>query len=495
MAAFVRETEAGWEVVEGDRVLSAHASHIEALDAALARNGGRSKDALLRDPDTKDLNGAWRWLHATDVEDAPAYDGARIDETTVAQAVASLNSQPLPRPINGGAPDSPAHSPSGDSIATGYAHHAVTVVDSDGRHGAYVIAELVPSVARVVDSGRVAWTSIGLGGSVGDDATIRDAEFDHLALTNTPAVKTLTSSAAIRKPGERFVAVRTHRVTRAAGPSRNTMPIKTSVRSEIVAPVALRGPALDALTKLCATLGVDLDAEMSAEEWDSPARQALCAVRMIAKAEKVVEGLNGTAATEATEAVRSVRRAITKRAEVSDEDMAAMAKAVGLEAGASMADMIAAAGKMKPAEEPKVEADKPADEATRSEKAIEARIAQLEAQSAKVAMRAHVETEFAKAKAVLPADVGTLVDDLLATRSEALRGRLLTLSVKTAIGAPPATRSVPATGSVDVETDTNAPDVIAKRARDLLPQVRKDHPGEPEHLLVARAQKLAAKSG
>lgn len=428
MAAFVRETKAGWEVVEGDRVLSTHASHIEALDAALARNGGRSKDALLRDPDTKDLNGAWRWLHATDVEDAPAYDGARIDETTVAQAVASLNSQPLPRPINGGAPDSPAHAPSGDSIATGYAHHAVTVVDSDGRHGAYVIAELVPSVARVVDSGRVAWTSIGLGGSVGDDATIRDAEFDHLALTCTPAIKTLTPSAAIRAPGERFVAVRTHRLNRAAGPQRKTAMAENAAPES--APVARAEMADDMHAALMALLEA--------------------------------HGI----APDAPDAAAAVMALVEKLKSEKPEDDAEVEMAEADKAKASAA------------------------EAARSEK-----VAHLEEQVAllRADKEAREDAEFLDgllAPRKLAVKTETRARFLSVLRTDRKTGRDVVRDLVAEMHVPPVTRSVPATGSVDTE-ETADSDALVKRAAALLPDIRKQFPGEPEHLLVARAQRAA----
>lgn len=360
MPAFVRETVDGWEVVEGD-VVTAHDSLVSALDAALSLNGGKTKDAILRDPDTKDPNGAWRWLHATDVEDVPAYDGARIDETTVSQAVASLNGQPLARPVNGMTADSEGHGSAGQTLANGYVHHGVEVVAADGRRGAYVLAELLPDIARNVDSGRIAYTSIGLGGTVSDDGDgIRDAYFDHLALTNTPAVTTLTPSSAIRKAGDRLLAMRS-RIVRAASPKGKAPPmtVKTSVRSEIVKPLALRGAALDALTVLCTSLGVDLDTEMTADEWDSPAKAALCALRQIAKAERIVEGLTG----QTLAAARSARAGIVKRAEVADADLEALAKAVGLEAGASMADILAAVAEMEHVQVDGAAKKAPADDA------------------------------------------------------------------------------------------------------------------------------------
>lgn len=428
MAAFVRETEAGWEVVEGDRVLGTHASHIDALDAALAHNGGKTKDALLRDPDTKDLNGAWRWLHATDVEDAPAYDGARIDETTVAQAVASLNSQPLPRPINGGSPDSPAHTPAGDSIATGYAHHAVTVVDSDGRHGAYVIAELVPSVARVVDSGRVAWTSIGLGGSVGDDAAIRDAEFDHLALTNTPAVKTLTSSAAIRKPGERFVAVRTHRVTRAVRPQRNTMATETAPAAAPVVRAEMADDMIAALMALLDAHGIAADAPDAAA--------AVMALAEKVKSEKPEEG----AEVEASEADKAKESAVEA---ARSEKVAHLEEQVAL-----------------------LRADK---EAREDAEFLDGLLAPR-----KLAVKTETRARF-----------------LSVLRTDRKTGRDVVRDLVAEMHVPPVTRSVPATGSVDTEPGDAGADVSEVAIRAELPQVEKDHPADPRHVKWARARKLA----
>lgn len=495
MPAFVRETSGGtWEVVQDDVVRSTHDSQVDALNAALALNGGKTKDAILRDPDTKELNGAWRWLHATDVEDVPAYDGARIDETTVAQAVKDLNAAPLARPVNGGTSDSPGHGHAGQTLANGYAHHAVEVVASDGRHGAYVIAELVPDVARNVDSGRIAFTSIGLGGSVaeGEDA-IRDAVFDHLALTNTPAVTTLTPSAAIRKAGDRFVAVRTRPINRAAKALRNTM-AKTSVRSEIVTPLALRGPALDALTSLCASIGISIDDELSADDWASPSKEALCALRMIAKSERIVEGLSGASAVAARSARAGIVRSIAKRAEVADADLEAMAKKLGLPAGASFADMVAAIDKMEPKKVPADDAAAAKTEATEAVRAqklvdLETQVATLTADKLAREDETWLDGEATRLGVVVRTETRPKLLKLL--RADRTEGRGLVTEHLSGLPKPPVGTVIRNDGHSTDPLATTATDVTEAAIEAELVAVRSAYPKEPKHMQWARARKAA----
>jgi hypothetical protein len=109
-------------------------------------------------------------------------------------------------------------------------------------------------------------------------------------------------------------------------------------------------------------------------------------------------------------------------------------------------------------------------------------------------MRTSVDTEIAKAKATMPeAERDALVSDLLATRSEPLRARLLSLTVKSAVGMPPATRSLPTGGSVDADPlaigDSGEPSETAIRSE--LAHVEKDHPAEPKHVQWARARRAA----
>lgn len=497
MAAFVRETEGGWEVVDGEAVLSTHVSQRAALRAALATYKPTPKDVVLRTADGEP-NGAWRWIQAATAEDEPASDGKRISEATLDDALAHLNSSPRARVIDGGSPDSETHGSeftAGATLATGWAHGAVRALTSLGRACLYVWAEVLPALADALDTGRIAFASIAVRGRRGDDGEIADARFSSLALTNLAVADDLRPTSAIR--ADEVVEIRITSPIRSL--PEILMPKLTLRAIASHKSLALRGPAADKVIAAAALFGVTPEEEFDAEQYDSPTVAKFCAVRAAAVVEKALEAVPATEAPAARAAVNvAVRSVLGLRAEVADDLLAAyqaLATAHGLAADASAADVTAAAKKMaaeKPEEGAEGSAEKSEAAATRSEKAIEARIAQLEAQSARVAMRAHVETEFAKAKATLPAEIDTLVDDLLATRSEALRGRLLSLTVKTSIGGPPTLRSIPKSGSEDVEADAHAPEMVAKRAAALVPDLRKQFPGEPEHYLVARAQKIAA---
>ena len=488
MTAIVRETSTGWEVVDGTTVTT-HDTQGAALYAALEINGGKTKAAILHDPATKEPNGAWRWLHATDTEDE-AFNGARIDEQTVREAVASLNDSLKAEPINGGTPDSIGHGDAGNTPANGYAHHAVEVVSVEGRHGAYVLAEIVPAVDANIASGRLAFTSIGLGGVVGeDDDAIRQADWDHLALTNKPAVPTLTPSAAIRKAGERIVAVRNRSL-------RGTRPMAgkkmTTVRAELTK-LALRGPALEALTKLCATLGVDLEVEMAADEWDSPVKTAVRAIRELAGMEKTLEALTGAAEP----AARSLVRAVFHRAEVADADLEMLAKALGLEAGAAVADMIKAAEGMEPKKAPA--------EPTEAEKADAAKLAAEKSAGAEslVALRSEVATLRAKDEA---REDAAYLDGLLTLRKMTLRdetrGQMLTVlrtdrkggratveGLVKEIHVPQTGNVVPAGGTSTDPLDAGSDEPTRAQIDAEIALIRSAHPNDPKHILHARARK------
>ena len=508
MAALVRETADGqFEVVDGDDgddVLATFDLQTDALDDALERNGGKTKPARLHDYETKEPNGVWRWLHALDVEDEPV-GGARIDEQTVDEAIASLNNSPRAEPINGGLPDSPAHGPSGDTLATGYAHHAVKTIAADGRVGGYVIAELLPEVDVNVGTGRIASDSIGLSGTVAEEGgPIRDAEFDHLALTGKNAVGTLKPNAAIRA-GERFVAVRSHRLSsRTKG---KPMPVtKTSVRAEIVKPLNLRGVALDALTVLCKSLGVELDTELTSDEWSSPAKAALCALREMAKAERLVESLTGAQQASARSAVRAViAPTLQLRAEIDDAKWGELAKALGLEASASIDDAIAAAGKLKPADDADntdegdmtTEKDKAAAEAkdaARSQKitSLEAEVAGLRAESEARKDAEWLDAEIAKRGATVSSETRSKFERAL--RADRKDGRELVAGLIADLPvAPAAVRKLSSGGGKEIVS--GAPVEVDRARFDALVEskvatLRAADAESPKHHLVARAQKL-----
>ena len=487
MAAIVRETADGWEVVDGTKA-TAYATRREALDAARALLGDDVKQTVLRDADTGEPNGAWRWIHATN-EEAESIDNARIDAVTVRELVDSLNAKTKAEPIVGGTADSPSHINAGNHPANGYAHQAVEVVDADGTHGAYAWSEFVTEVDANIATGRLAWASIGAGGTLNEDGAIRNADWDHVLITNKPAQHNLVSGSAVRTAGERVVAVRSYPLTPRI---RMATKIKTTVRSEL-AKLALRGPALDALTKLCASLGISMDDEMASEEWESPSVAAVRAVRTLAAAEKTLEALTGAPA----EAARSLaRNVIATRAEVADADLEMLAKALGLEPGAAVADMIKAAEGMEP---------KKAPEMTEAEKAEAAKLAAEKSAAGEtlVALRSEVAALRAKDEA---REDAAFLDGVLALRKMTLRaetreqmltvlrtdrkaGRATVEGLVKEIHVPPTGTVVPAGGTSTDPLDeaTNEPTRAQINAEIAL--IRAAHPNDPQHVLHARARK------
>lgn len=297
------DADGTYTVTAGDST-DTHKTLREALDAELAVVATREKSATLRDPDSGELNGAWRWLPATDVEPA-SVGGVRIDATAVAEMASSLNARPGPIPIDGGPTPkgmlpSTVHGTAYDSgtPANGWAHWGVVVLgptDADAK--LYLYAELIPEVARELDAGRIATGSVHFGYATLDGELPRGVELISHALTNDPAVKTLAPANSVRT--DLTLAVRTGRigaVMRARHRTqRNTM-AKTTIRKQLT----MRGPAIDKLAEVAALLGISIDDEMDADSWESPTSEAICAIKSLAKAEKVLEGLPAPAAKTAS---------------------------------------------------------------------------------------------------------------------------------------------------------------------------------------------------
>jgi hypothetical protein len=209
MAIVVRATSDGFEVAEDDRALSTHDTLREALDAARARIATREKTHFLRNPDTGAEHGAWRWLPATE-EEPVAIGGVRIDAKAIEEMAASLNARSTPIPVDGGpTPDghlaSEVHGTAtskGGAPANGWAHWAVVAVGADGVHELYLWAELVPSVAREIDAGRIALGSVHFGFDRLEGEAPRSCVLVSHALTNDPAVTSLAPANSVRV-GER----------------------------------------------------------------------------------------------------------------------------------------------------------------------------------------------------------------------------------------------------------------------------------------------------
>src|SRR5574341_388796 len=272
----------------------------------------KAKNANLRlngEPD-----GKWRWLDATSVADhSEPLPGSgklhRIAERAIWEMAAGLNARESAIPINGGG--APAgykpSAPHGDGVtggdhpANGYAHVGAPVIDAKGRLHLYLFGELLPDIAREVDRGRLAYGSIRVGFTTtdaDDDHAVGGAELISHALTNDPAVTTLTAGSERQPHPHAHVAVRTRR----AGMPENRRTHHTQ-----------RGAAGDKLRELLALLGIEWSAEMEGEGWYSPASDAIAALKSAAKVEDIIAGGGSAPDVPPTELAR---RRVAQRMQV-----------------------------------------------------------------------------------------------------------------------------------------------------------------------------------
>lgn len=298
----------GWDLVG-----SGGGKHCEtlrdALDSALAViTGGRSKPVYLRNPDTGEADGAWRWLPACEEEDAPI-KGVRIDAEALREAAASLNARPTAIAIDGG-PTPPGMLPSevhgtpmtgGATPANGWAHWAVCVVNAAQRTELYLYGELVPVVARELDAGRIGAGSVDLRFQSVDGDAPRGVELASFALTNDPAVKTLMPPNSQRAAEGALFAVRTYRLASTAV-LRGKAPIMSKTKAK---KKTLRGPATDAEAKLFALFGLD----PADEDSDCDLIDAVFRVMQAADLEEAVDAINGVAPLEAPEEMAGTQAA------------------------------------------------------------------------------------------------------------------------------------------------------------------------------------------
>src|SRR6266403_671908 len=286
-------TDGKYTVTAGDSTTE-FTSLREARDAALPTVATFEKTARLRNVDTGELNGGWRWLPACDVE-KHAENGIRIDVQAIDEMAASLNAKPRPIPIDGG-PTPPGMLPSevhgtaltgGGTLANGYAHWGIVVAGPvDDAASLYLFAELEPTVARQIDAGRMAEGSVHFGYAEKSGDLPRGVELISHALTNDPAVQTLAPANSVksaRRLSMLSASLRSaHRSPNFTRTTRTEKPMKkTTVRKQFHA-MALRGPALDKLTSVCASLGIAIDDEMEADSWDSPTIDAISAIKTVA---------------------------------------------------------------------------------------------------------------------------------------------------------------------------------------------------------------------
>lgn len=401
MAVHVTHTAKGWQV--GGEDGSVYASLREALDAARVGVSSESKVPFLRDPDTNEANGAWRWLPASEEEAAPIC-GVRIDAVAIEEMAASLNNRTTPIPIDGGpAPDgmqaSAVHGTASDSgtPANGWAHWGIAVKGADGIVELYLWAELVPSVAREIDAGRIAMGSVHFGCARVDDEKPRGCVLISHALTNNPAVTTLAPGNSVRMWRSRTIAGRVLRAFATTDSGARPMAKKITIRAKLAESVnatlkneSKRGPALAKLTEIALALGVAIDDEMSNDSWESPTVAAISALKQMAAAEKVLEGLPASESEVA--AARAAEEAKEQEPKADEAKRStAVALALGLAEDASEEDILAAiaklTGKDKPADG-EVAAARTATSALRTEvSALRSLVAELEPLRAEKAVR------------------------------------------------------------------------------------------------------------
>lgn len=500
----VVHTAEGWQVAATGDV---HASLRDALDAALASVATHEKPAYFRDDEGAEI-GAWRWLPAVAEEDAPL-GGVRIDATTIEEMALSLNGSTRAIPIDGGTPDSPAHGTMVDpgTRANGRGHWLVTVADADGRAEGYLWAELLPDVAADVDLGRLGEGSVHLRFGRKDGDAMRDVEYASHALLNDPGVVTLAPANSVRGAESAWRSVPMagrampggkRSQTRAAGVSRGTETMKITLRAKLTEATkklaeAKRGPALDKLTEIAAALGVDLDAEMAADSWDSPTVAAISSLKQLASAEKVLEALPAPAASEGGEAAESARAAVAIRS--------AITEALELPEDADEAAIVAAIEALKEKAEAPEEGGGETAEAARRAAKIEQRAKDLAAEVARLS--AELEPlKASEARRAREAEVDTMLAGRVATAKhradilehaelfglEAARGYAKALALPPA-GSPiprgaARSRQAPEASGDDLDAET-----VIVRAREMVPALRAQHPDEPDHVLLSRAMR------
>ena len=486
----VVETESGAEVRLRDADAGeAYPTLRAALDSLLSDNDYRPKRGILRDESGHE-NGQWRWLDATAEESAPAPDGSQVTRDLIATMAARLNAG-SPAPMDGGT--SPAHSQlsATETRSDGYVHTGVEVQDRAGRWHLFVYAETSPDVARDIDSGRLAYGSIGFSS---------DGRLLQHALTNVPAVEGLAPNNSVRA---------------TAGIHFRSMRLTMSDKKHA------RGPALDLLAKIAATLGVSVEDEMSAESYASPVMDALAAIKSAAKTEKALEQAGNPAAPPPAEGMsaapapeqKTPADAPVKRAVPGLEDQAALEAFASSVIGgmqdlfgkpeaspselldlftASLAAFKGALGQGAPPVDAAGDAAAMSQDTAAAARAalteipaLRAKVAALSAEVAKRDTRESIQRRAVEAKATLSGEqLEQLVADTLAVTDTAVRERMIVNALRSSI--------VP-TGDVFARAnkDTTQHADFRSAWRSLLPEIEKANPKLPRQHHVALAQRAA----
>lgn len=291
--AFVREESDGtFTVVDRENGIAsptAYASLVAALDALRSLAGFVEADPTaagstrtrvpLRDAKTREEVGVWRWLDASAEESEPGPDGSRVTAAGIQSMAARLNADAEPAQIDGGVIPglgvSGVHASLKDSgtLARGWAYVGAEWIDATGRSHLALFCEVFPEVDVALDTGALAFGSIGFAWSVDnpDDQVL----IQH-SLTNRPAVPGLVPASAMR------TATTTNGLRYARGPL---------TKVNIMTPdpkTSARGPSADKLAQVQASLGIPPDTkpdDLWCQMWD-----AVSALKQGATLEKILEG-------------------------------------------------------------------------------------------------------------------------------------------------------------------------------------------------------------
>lgn len=469
----VVETESGAEVRLRDADAGeAYPTLRAALDSLLADNDYRPKRGILRDESGHEV-GQWRWLDATAEESAPAPDGSQVTRELIATMAARLNAG-SPAPMDGGT--SPAHSQlsATETRSDGYVHTGVEVQDRAGRWHLYVYAETSPDVARDIDSGRLAYGSIGFSS---------DGRLLQHALTNVPAVEGLAPNNSVRATAG--VHFRSMRITMPKISKRATLAEAEPMLLEML------GVSAEELgTKLVElAAAAKADAEKPEPEMESAPVESAEAREQPASEEpgqRAVPGLEDQAALEAfASSVVGGMQDLFGKPEASPSELLDLFTA-------SLAAFKGALGQGAPPD------DAGADAAAMSQQdataaraaltalpALRAEVASLRAEVAKRDTRESIQRRAVEAKATLSGEqLEQLVADTLAVQDTAVRERMIVHALRSSI--------VP-TGDVFARANKDTTQHADFRAawRSLLPEIEKANPRLPRQHHVALAQRAA----
>lgn len=475
----VVETESGAEVRLRDADAGeAYPTLRVALDSLLSDNDFRPKRGILRDESGAEV-GQWRWLDATAEESAPAPDGSQVTRDLIATMAARLNAG-SPAPMDGGT--SPAHSQlsATETRSDGYVHTGVEVQDRAGRWHLFVYAETSPDVARDIDSGRLAYGSIGFSS---------DGRLLQHALTNVPAVEGLAPNNSVRATAG--VHFRSMRITMPKISKRATLAEAEPMLIELLGVSAeeLGTTLVELAAKHKADKAEDAAEKPAAEMESAPVENAEAREQPASEepVKRAVPGLEDQAALEAfASSVVGGMQDLFGKPEASPSELLDLFTA-------SLAAFKGALGQGAPPDDAAGDAAAMSQDTAAAARAalteipaLRAKVAALSAEVTKRDTREVIQRRAVEAKATLSGEqLEQLVADTLAVTDTAVRERMIVNALRSS--------TVP-TGDVFArasKTAGPAPQSITEAAESLLPEIEKANPNTARHVLVSMAQRAA----